>query len=242
MLPLCLALLVSACGHKSKMDAKDLVRECVLADDQKDTLQARWYSGPVPLASATSFSTGERESFESAAAQWNDFFSHTHGSSVFQVQGPSSQALGTPSDLCSKTIVYGGVFSGQVVVHKVNNWSNGNGVIALTSFCPSGSGNGYPAIYNAMIELNYKDYWASGKKQPDLNSILVHELGHLLGLDHSCTVSGGTSGFVQCNGAPQPYLSAVMYPTVLFNGLQGEQRRDLDGNTQGRANCLYGKQ
>ncbi len=79
----------------------------------------------------------------------------------------------------------------------------------------------------------------AGKKQPDYQSILLHEFGHLIGLGHSCEV-GGRAGYPDCNGAiSESIFEAVMFPVVQFDGMIGEQRRALKQNDMARANCLY---
>jgi hypothetical protein len=98
--------------------------------------------------------------------------------------------------------------------------------------------------YSAMIEVNFEDFFVEGKKQPDLRSIMLHELGHLLGADHSCD-NNGKAGFVNCNTLGEDDLSvsifeAVLYPVVpFFEDGTGEQRRELNENDQGRSNCIY---
>jgi hypothetical protein len=89
------------------------------------------------------------------------------------------------------------------------------------------------------MELNYRDFFVAGKKQPDYQSILLHEFGHLIGLGHSCEV-GASAGYPDCNGTiPQSIFESAMFPVVQFTGLVGEQRRTLRENDMARANCLY---
>ncbi|MDR3607906.1 MAG: hypothetical protein P4M08_11075 [Oligoflexia bacterium] len=93
----------------------------------------------------------------------------------------------------------------------------------------------------AITEVNYQYFFTSGGYDPDLQTILLHELGHVLGLNHSCNDTT-TPGFPTCtgSGANSDYQEAVMYPVFGFysNG-QGEQRRSLNDNDESRANCLY---
>jgi hypothetical protein len=100
-------------------------------------------------------------------------------------------------------------------------------------------------ITGASILLNFEEYNSPGRQHLDLESLLLHELGHVLGLLHSCNGSStdGTTSpacFTNVGGGnvltvnPQ-YANAVMFPF-----LQVEQvRRDLQQNDYDRINCLY---
>lgn len=102
-------------------------------------------------------------------------------------------------------------------------------------------------ITGASILLNFDDYNAPGKPSLDVESAFLHELGHVLGLLHSCNgsnapgrdgVDSTTAPLCYTNGsltAPPAYTSAVMFPFLLPD----EQRRSLGQNDYDRVNCLY---
>lgn len=226
---------------------------CNLPTDQKYTLTGRWKSSPVMI----SFSTGQFNSYEmglmmDAADIWNRFYNSAHGFDIIDYgtrQVPRTNTRAKPyGSICLTTLLNSsGAFSGSVVIYKDTVWPTtfATAAIAITSTCAATSTATVPPMYSAMMELNFEHFFVAGKQVPDLTSILVHEFGHLLGLDHSCTQSGSTTLKPPlCSGSSldETYYDAVMYPTVTFKqDGTGQVRRSLNSNDQGRANCLYGE-
>jgi len=112
--------------------------------------------------------------------------------------------------------------------------------MAQTSYCFQ-TASPFNRIYLAVIEINYQNFFVNNNKVPDLQSIITHEFGHLLGLGHSCEMTQKT-GFPNCleSNLNPDYLAAIMFPTFSFdqNG-NGIQKRSLGNDDEGRANCLY---
>lgn len=231
---------------------KAVVKQCVLPADQAGTLSGRWKIKPIPVAfQQGAFSNAEMAAIMAAADVWNGFYSASlgiariidYGTSVSSPRltsstdttmlCPPSQAAILPATASS--------FLGAVNIYKRAAWpADKKDAIALTSFCRD-AGTPLMSLTNAMMEVNYAYFFTSGKRQPDLTSIFVHEFGHLVGLDHSCDSTGRT-GFPICSATelPSSYISAVMYPVVLFDTTGvGEVRQDLNENDEGRGNCLY---
>lgn len=245
---ICVALMGLAlggvgCGKGNKKNT--LIKDCRLPDDQSATLSGRWLGMPVPLAvKAGAFGPDETRAVTNAATSWNKFTEASMGFLAFgfgDASNPTQSNANKPSSLCAQAILREHDFTGNVVLYKHSQWPyKSKGVIALTSFCPRPA-NPFPRIYMAIMELNYQDFFVEGKPVPDLQSIMLHEFGHLLGLNHSCE-STKKAGFPDCRDPelPQPYFSASLFPIFSFNesGL-GEKRLALGENDQGRTNCLY---
>lgn len=227
---------LAACAAKEE----EYSTECVQNADQATTFKGHWTAKPVPLAVlAVDFSASELGQLEAAINVWNAFFSASKGFQLF-LNGSSpvttTSSTGsriTSSTACSQTVIGPSGFTKSIMIYKSTSWTFGSSIIALTSLCPVSTSNStYRMFVSAVLELNYVNYFSAGKLQPDLQSVMIHELGHLLGLDHSCIGSA-------CSKAPESYVNAVMYPALGFNGIYGAVKRSLQTNDQERANCLY---
>ncbi len=230
---------LSGCGKTAE---DEFTKDCKVAQDQAASLHAFWSTKPVPIAvEYGEFNSNEQAVIGAAIDTWNTFIQSSkgfplfikNGSPIQNVSGSSSQSAG---NICSNSIIAGSNFSGRVMIRKRTSWNYSASTIALSSLCSSPvSGASYPVMTNAVMEVNWKDFYAAGKSQPDLQTIILHELGHIIGLDHSC----GANGVASCNGAGTSYLEAVMHPNPTSSGVGGAVRRNLRTNDQERANCLY---
>jgi hypothetical protein len=247
---LVLAAALSACAPK-KVE-KNYVGECILPTDQAKTLAGRWALAPIPIAlQGAKFSAEEVTAIQAAADAWNDFSGATIQVALLDYgskEGYNTSTSASPSSAgsCGSRILVdlgeGPIYKGAVTIYKQRAWpaSYSGDAIALTSTCGRVE-NGLNGYYAGTVELNYQNFFTPGKKIPDLQTIVTHELGHLIGLDHSCSGSG-KKGMPACNSAEinPDYVSAVMFPVFYFDTFgNGEFKRDLNVNDQGRANCLY---
>jgi len=248
---ICFSLLLVAVGLTSACSLdkqkKRVVKECILPTDQNGTLSGHWRTTAVPIAlHAGAFSAEETRIITSAADTWNEFYAASLGMAAIDYGGdpinPRTSSSSKPSNLCGQGIVNGATFTGNVVIYKYGNWpySNMQDVIALTPFC-SVPAAPLPVIFNAVLELNYQNFFVAGRRIPDLKSIVIHEFGHLMGLNHSCESTNKT-GFPNCTSSSidPSYIAASLFPVFSFDGSGfGESRQALNENDQGRANCLY---
>lgn len=250
------ATALTGCGPSGAV-----TKECILPPDQAGTLKGRWASGPIPVAvQSNAFSSSENAAISAAISTWNAFGKASFGRALFDAfEGGALRQSSIPRSTamsCAGTgVVSGSTYTAPLTLYKATSWAYGgsgsststggsSSTIALTSTCPSnGSSAGASTVFNnGMIEINFQDYFSAGKPQPDLQSIVLHELGHLAGLDHTCEANA-RAGMPGCGSAPQEYRVASLFPSFASNGGNGggyESRRSLNANDQGRMNCLYG--
>ena len=246
---LALCAVLSACSPLTPGSDAAVETECFLPMDQAKTLAGHWEALPIPIAfeaGDSGFEDSEVAEMVLAVDTWNKFYKASLGIEKVLDYGedPSNPniASGTrPTSVCSTGIVSGGSFTGKVNVflHTVWPYSN-HDQMALTTFCPSPAAP-LNRFFMAIMEFNYQDFFTEESERfPDLRSVFLHELGHLLGLDHSCDLRS-KDGFPLCSDTTidSNYLNAVMFPSFSFSGGVGEKKRRLRSNDQTRANCLY---
>ena len=248
-----------ACGVGPKTDYSQngaIVTDytsCALPKDQgSGSLVGQWANLPITLVFDQDFYTTNNgatmPSLRAAVTTWNSWAS-LRGKTAFKISNDGSGAtagMAIPAFTDCSQPSYTAALGSTVGIWKIRSSGNGanarascgtnqtllaSNVQGSTDWITSG-GN----ITGASILLNFSDWNAPGKSSIDVQSLLLHELGHVIGLLHSCssTISDRTSS-PNCAVAPVSYLIAVMYPALLI----GQLRQSLTQNEYARVNCLY---
>lgn len=200
--------------------------------------QYRTYMNPMDsnvlqtVSIDSSFSTAEIHQIESAIATWNAEGRRAVGRDLFrtQVLAVSANAIPTASQDCGFPGV-SGAFS-IVKVTDPQTWSN----LGFSANNPGvtircSQGRGYASKQIVLLNTANMSTFVQ-----IFESVVLHELGHAIGLDHSCdAANAGVSGFAGCGmaGTDPSYKEAVMYPYVN----PSELREDLRRNDEERAIC-----
>jgi hypothetical protein len=241
---------------------------CSLPKDQGvGSLHGQWASLPVSLVFDKDYYVANNgnamPSLRNAVNSWNvwaQLKSHVNGAYSIKNDGTGTSAgLDIPELTDCSQASYSASLPGTVGIWKITGegfHSNqrascgtnadgtpgkllANGVQGQTDWIIQGG-----RIVGSSILLNFSDYNAPGKQAIDVESLILHELGHVLGLLHSCNGSSGSSvdsttspacfvgGVLSVN--PQ-YANAVMFPFLEV----AQQRRSLTQNDLSRVNCLY---
>jgi hypothetical protein len=244
-------LLNGGCAADKK-STSEFQSSCALETNQLSTLNGRWRNLPIPLALREGqFNADDISKIQSAVNAWNKFFLKSQGVKAFEFGTDAAPRLSKddrPISSCTASVLDSsgdGSFSKDVVIYKYSKWpyTSQRDAIAITDFCRYAQKSNQPIrqLFWATIGLNFEDFFVGGKPVPDLVTNLVHELGHLIGLNHSCANGTGSENFVSCEDTalPEDYVEAVMFP--LDESSQGVLKRSLKDNDQYRTNCLYGE-
>lgn len=248
--PALLVFLNGCALYNPSSSTVNIVKTCNVPSDQSGTINGHWPITPIPIAfhQGDFDASTEQTPITKAADTWNQFYTASMNITTIDYGGSVASAKTTTTSdpagatLCNQGILQGTKFGGAVGIYKLGKWPTAYpaSAMALTTFCYT-QATPYRRIYMAVMELNYQNFFVSGQKIPDLQSIVLHEMGHLMGLDHSCSTVT-KAGYPDCaNSNIDPdYLSASMYPVFGFDQSgNGEVKQTLGTNDQSRANCLY---
>jgi hypothetical protein len=233
-------------------------KACNLPKDQgPGSMHGSWTNLPIALVLDRQFYLhGEAQALQRAVATWNRWGATT-GKTLFIVRSGTGAEIPDVKD-CSQAS-YTQALRGAVGVWRIDGTRGHENTRPSCGANQDGSPNklltqgtqgqtdwatALGKIQGASVLLNLADYNRPGAPRLDLESEMLHELGHVLGLLHSCNGSNASSidsttapacftGGVL--SAPKAYTDAAMFPFLE----DGQQKRTLTDNDMSRAACLY---
>lgn len=176
------------CVNKTETSSLSVPPELIPPSDL-DQIPLRWSQSAVPLALkiSSSFSAQEKTLLESMETEWNQ-------------AGALSNFFAAPSAAVpdKNYATMGAYYDNEFGIYKVASWypEIGNTALAVTQFYAArrniGTASEYLEIVHADILVNSSNFTfgtAFEANKYDLPSVILHELGHVLGLRHESTTS-----------------------------------------------------
>ncbi len=207
------------------------------ADQKASLMPPMDNSGPVIVQIDARFTPTQVTSIQEAIAIWNAFGQTSLHRSFFEARIGSVGSGQAPTSVSDCD--FGG--SSDADFHLIREdsetqWKSlglSDRNPGVTIRCRRGNSLAKQAV---LINTRYS-------APTQLTSIVLHELGHAVGLDHSCVMDNGKPDYASCFGLSEdhPYHAAVMYPS-LRTGLSAESmeiKDTLQSNDRERAQCLY---
>lgn len=213
---------------------------CPVAHDQRGSFMAKVASFPLHIRADEAFSDAERANVASAVAQWNAYGQQLRGEDFFELQFvalSSSYHAEDPRDCSKDGLGTADTFS-IVREASAKRWRG----LGFTDSIPGAT---LRCFSGKQVRRQVVMTYITVVDPAQFESVVLHELGHTLGLDHSCASGTGQGKFVSCSGLSDlhPYHLAVMFPSLRMRGAYYEPpeiKNELRDNDEVRTACLYG--
>lgn len=216
-----------------------------MPEDQKSSWRGRLgKSASATVRIDSSFSSTELDDIRAGIEKWNEYSRSAFGHDFFQVQVASLVNSEIPQDAddCgftgsseSEFAIIREIGTGRWAPLRMNETNPG-----VTVRCTADQVLVKQALF---INMDYTH-------PSQVKSVTVHEVGHTVGLEHSCNAAGDSPDYVGCSklSSSHSYREAVMNPFLklkdtplrVLNIHVPEIKEDLRSNDMERTQCLYG--
>jgi len=185
----------------------------------------------VPLSVDSRFDDFERGKIEAAVQTWNET-----SQEIFKVEYRKLSTSSKPSS--TSDCKFEGSSEKLSILKETNmdHWRSlglSEANPGVTVRCTRDQG----FVFRQVVMINFD----VGVEKDQYESIVLHELGHAIGLRHSCSESLGAIDYISCmkveDTKGHPYHDAVMYPLIQV----GIYKNKLTKNDLDRAECILGE-
>lgn len=221
---------------EAAQDFKPLAECPDVPRDQKESFAKRRSKFPFQISLDSHFTAAEVNLIQQSVSAWNQVSQARYHQNFFEIVSHSAPLADIHNIInCSYPNNPNELFIFRIESpHRWRSLGHTDFQLGVTHHCfmMARGAQGVSKVTGTTIVIGHQ---AIGAKFHQFKSIILHELGHAVGLDHSCSENGAKPGHLSCIGINRPheYRLASMFPTLEPR----ETREDLNRNDQTRGGC-----